>query len=119
MREVFQDLGSVVQVTATGLLAVILLLLLRAWLAGNLVTKRELDYRDQLYEARLADKDARIEEKTQEAAEWRRAHETSETARELLNAQNRDLASAFGTFEHFFSEIRSVVARKAGGRDVR
>lgn len=114
MANVFQNLGSVVQITATGLLAVILLILLRAWLTGNLVTKRELDYRDRLYEARLADKDARIEEKTQEAAEWRRAHETSETARELLNVQNRELVSGFRTFEHFFAEIHLLAQRKSG-----
>lgn len=113
--EVLRELGPFVQITAAGLLTVVLLILLRAWIAGDIVAKRELDYLLEVMEARLADKDARIEEGRQEAGEWRRAHETSETARELLNQQNRELVEGFRTFEHFFTEVREVVRRRTGG----
>jgi hypothetical protein len=114
----FKEIAGLAQLSLGGLLTVILLVLLRAWLRGDIVAKRELDYLREDRDARLADRDARIEEARQEAAEWRNAHETSETARELLNVQNRELVDGFRTFEHFFSEIRSVATRRSG-RDVR
>lgn len=100
-----------VQLGATGLLCVILLALLRAWLKGQIVAQRELDYLRQ-------DRDARVAEARQEAADWRAAHETSEHARQLLNQQNRDLAEGLRTFDHFFSSFRAVLD-KIGEEDVR
>lgn len=112
--EALSELSPFVDVGFGGLLVVVTLLLFRAWIRGEVVAKRELDYVREDRDARLADKDARIEEARQEAAEWRRAHETSETARELLNVQNRELVEGFRTFEHFFNEVRQVAARRSG-----
>ena len=118
MADFFAGLAPLANFGVGSLLVVIVLLLFRAWVKGEIVAQRELDYLRQDRDARLADKDARIEEIRQEAAEWRRAHETSETARELLNQQNRDLVAGFNTFDHFFDEVRQVVQRR-NSRDVR
>lgn len=101
------QLAPLAQLTASGALVLILVLLFRAVSAGDWVPKRELDYSREDSKARLAEKDAEI-------VYLRDAHATSERARELLNQQNRELVSSFRTFEHFFDSLREL-ARKGGG----
>jgi hypothetical protein len=106
------ELVPFVQITATGLLCVILLLLLRAWLRGAIVAQRELDYLRE-------DRDARLAEKDQENTYLRDAHATSERARELLNQQNRELVASLRAFEHFFASFQRVLEKGSEGDAVR
>jgi hypothetical protein len=105
------DIAPYLDLGATGILLAATFWLLRSVVTGHLVPKRELDYLRE-------DRDARLAEKNEEIASWRAAHETSETARDLLNIQNRELAEGFRTFDHFFTEIRRL-AEKDVDEDVR
>src|SRR5690349_8066104 len=100
------ELAPFLDVGATAVLLATIFCLLRSVVGGHLVPKRELDYLRQ-------DRHARLAEKNEEIASWRAAHETSETARDLLNQQNRELAEGFQTFDHFFTEIQRL-AQKGG-----
>jgi hypothetical protein len=104
------EIAPLLDLGATGILLVATFWLLRSVVTGHLVPKRELDYLRE-------DRDARLAEKNEEIASWRAAHETSETARDLLNIQNRELAEGLRTFDHFFSEIKKL-AEKGSGPDV-
>jgi hypothetical protein len=72
--------------------------------SGEWVSKRELDYNLQVFNARLADKDHQIE------VLWA-TNETSERARELLSHQNRDLIDAVRAYERFFDVFGDVIKR--------
>lgn len=100
------SLAPLANVSAVGALVVVLVFAFRAVSHGDYVSRREIDYMRQ-------DRDGRITELREEAADWRAAHETSERARELLAQHNRDLIASFRTFEHFFESLR-LLAEKNG-----
>lgn len=102
------QVAPLAQLTATGALVLILVLLFRAVSSGEWVPKRELDYVRQ-------DRDARLAEKDTEIAWLRGAHETSERARELLNISTRDALAALRTQEHFFQALHTLADRKDQG----
>lgn len=84
--------------------------------SGEWVSRRELDYFRENYEARLADKDRQNDRERQVSAEYRAALETSEHARELLAQQVRDAVEAVRTSNRFLEAFRAHVieARPAG-----
>lgn len=101
-------IGPAAQISAVGALVVVLVLLIRLVSSGDWVSKRELDYV-------RSDRDARLSEKDAEIAYLRGAHETSERARELLNASTRDALAALRTQEHFFQALQGFADRKDQG----
>lgn len=105
------DLTPFVQLGASGILLGSIVWFGRYFIrlisSGEWVSRRELDYV-------RADRDARLAEKDDEIAYLRGAHETSERAREILNANARDLVGSFRTFEHFFNSMQRVAE---GGPD--
>jgi multidrug resistance efflux pump len=102
------EMAPLAQISAVGALLLVIVGLIRTISRGDWVSRRELDYL-------RADRDARIAEVRQEAADWRAAHETSEKARELLSEQVRELVGSFRTVEHLLDVLR---ARAEGGGHV-
>ena len=105
------EVSPFVQWGAAGLLAAIVLVLVRQISTGAWVPRREMDYVRADRDARLAEKDEQIVREHATAAEWRAAHETSEAARELLADQVRDLTGAVRDQNSFLEDFRAANAR--------
>lgn len=104
------DLATIGQVTATG----VLLLLL--WLIGRVLIRGDWMPRDTV-NALLAARDAEIERSNRRGDEWHDAYEAQRHRAELLMDQNRELIEVARTVEHVMESLERV-ARKVGGGNV-
>jgi uncharacterized membrane protein YhiD involved in acid resistance len=92
---------SVLQGGAAGLVVLIVVLILR----GRLVPRSVLRDTREVYEARLADKEARVKEITQERDTWRIAYETSAAGHHLTQRQVDELLELSRTAAHVLTSL--------------
>lgn len=100
MAEVAAAIAPFAQISAVGALIFVLVMLFRAVSAGDWVPRRELDYI-------RADRDARLEEKDREIAEWRAVADTERTGREVITDQSRVLIEGFATLNRTLDALRA------------
>lgn len=107
MSEIAASIAPFAQISAVGALVFVLILLFRAVSAGDWVPRRELDYI-------RADRDARLQEKDREIAEWRAVAATERTGREVVTDQNRILIDGFATLNRTLDALRANAESNRG-----
>lgn len=105
--DALQQLGSIGQLTAAGVLVVLLTLIARVIIKGDWIPKQTVDIL-------LASRDAEITRSNMRGDEWHGAYETERHRADLLADQNNALIEVAKTVEHIIDTVSPRTV--SGGR---
>lgn len=98
-----QQLGSIGQLTASGVLLIVVLLIARVVIKGDWIPRRTVDLL-------LASRDAEIDRSNTRGDEWHAAYETERHRADLLADQNNALIEVAKTVEHIIDTVSPRVS---------